>query len=117
MKAIIEVSRKGSVFNVAREQIAQKARGRAPDYRLSFESARMLFAELTPARLDLLNTLRGMGPTSVYALAKTAERNYSNVHADVARLAELGLIERTDDDAVTVPFEAIEIRMALAQAA
>ena len=117
MKAIIEVSRKGSVFNAAREQIAHKARGRTPDYRLSFESARTLFAELTPARLDLLNTLRGMGPASVYALAKTAGRNYSNVHADVARLVELGLVERTDDDTVTVPFDAVEIRMALAQAA
>ena len=64
MKAIIEVSSKGTIFKAAREQIAQKDRGRAPDYRLSFESARMLFAELTPARLDLLNTLRGMGPAS-----------------------------------------------------
>ena len=116
MKAIIEVSRKGSVFNAAREQIAGVKRGRAPDYRLQFESARTLFAELTPARLDLLNTLRGMGPVSVYALAKSAERNYSNVHTDIASLVELGLVERTDDT-VLVPFDAVEIRMALAQAA
>ena len=117
MKAIIEVNRRGSVFKAARKQIAQKGRGRTPDFRLTFESARMLFAELTPARLDLLNTLRGMGPASVYALAKTAGRNYSNVHADIARLIELGLIERTDDDAVTVPFDAVEIRMDLARVA
>ncbi|MBI4984019.1 MAG: transcriptional regulator, partial [Rhodocyclales bacterium] len=38
MKAIIEVNRKGSVFNAARDQIAETKRGRAPDYRLSFES-------------------------------------------------------------------------------
>ncbi len=117
MKAIIEVSRKGSVFNTAREQLTQSAQGKTPDYRLSFESARSLFAELTPARLDLLNTLRSMGATSVYALAKTAERNYSNVHADIGRLVDLGLVERTADDMVTVPFDAVEIRMALAQAA
>jgi len=53
----IEVSRKGSVFNAAREQIAGAKRGRTPDYRLSFESARTLFAELTPARLDFLYEL------------------------------------------------------------
>lgn len=117
MKAIIEVSRKGSVFNAAREQLSQSARGKAPDYCLSFESARTLFAELTPARLDLLNTLRGMGPSSVYALAKAAGRNYSNVHADIGRLVELGLVERTEEETVTVPFDAVEIRMALAQAA
>lgn len=117
MKAIIEVSRKGSVFNAAREQIAGAKRGRAPDYRLSFESARMLFAELTPARLDLLNTLRGMGSVSVYALAKEAGRNYSNVHTDIGRLVELGLVERTDNETVEVKFDVVEIRMALTQAA
>lgn len=117
MKAIIEVSSKGSIFNTARAQIAEAKCGQAPDYCLSFESARMLFSELTPARLDLLNTLRGMGPTSVYALAKTAGRNYSNVHADIGRLVELGLVERMDDETVTVPFDAVEIRMVLAQAA
>lgn len=117
MKAIIEVSRKGSVFGAAREQIAQAKRGRTPDYRLSFESARSLFAELTPARLDLLNTLRANGPCSVYALAKAAERSYSNVHADIARLVDLGLVERTDDETVTVPFDVVEIRMSLARAA
>ena len=117
MKVIIEVTRKSAVFNAASEQIARAKRGRTPDYRLSFESARMLFTELTPARLDLLNTLRGMGPSSVYALAKTAERNYSNVHADIARLVDLGLVERVDDETVAVPFDAVEIRMALAQAA
>ena len=41
MKAIIEVSRKGSVFKAAREQIAGTKLGRAPHYHLSFESARM----------------------------------------------------------------------------
>jgi len=117
MKAILEVSRKGSVFNTAREQIAGAKRGRTPDYRLSFESARTLFAELTPARLDLLNTLRGMGSSSMYALAKTAGRNYSNVHTDIVRLVELGLVERIDEETVAVPFDAVEIRMVLAQAA
>ena len=117
MKAIIEVSRKGSVFNAVREQIAAAKRGHAVDYRLSFESARTLFAEVTPARLDLLNTLHAMGPVSIYALAKTSGRNYSNVHADIGRLIDLGLVERASDEAVFVPFEAIEIRMALAHAA
>lgn len=50
-------------------------------------------------------------------LTRTAGRNYSNVHADVARLVEPGLIERTDDDKVTAPFDAVEIRTVLARAA
>jgi predicted transcriptional regulator len=117
MKAIIEVARSGSVFGAAAQQIAHVRQGRTPDFRLSFESARSLFAELTPARLDLLDTLRRVGPCSIYALAKAAERNYSNVHTDVSRLEELGLIERSDDGAISVPFDAVEIRVPLAQIA
>jgi predicted transcriptional regulator len=116
MKAIIEVSAKGSVFQTAAKQVIATRKGRAPDFRLSFESARSLFADLTPARLDLLDTLRRVGPCSVYALAKAAERNYSNVHTDVARLEELGLIERTVDGAVSVPYESVEILLPLARA-
>lgn len=116
MKAIIEVSAKGSVFQAAGEQITKARKGRAPDFRLSFESARSLFADLTPARLDLLDTLRRVGPCSVYALAKAAERNYSNVHTDVGRMEELGLIERTDTGEVSVPYESVEILLPLARA-
>ncbi len=76
-----------------------------------------LFAELTPARLDLLGTLRRVGPCSVYALAKSADRNYSNVHTDVSRLEEPGLVERSDDGSVSVPFESVEIRVSLAHVA
>jgi len=116
MKAIIEVSGKGSVFNAAAAQVSGARKGRTPDFHLSFESARSLFSELTPARLDLLDTLRRVGPCSVYALAKAAERNYSNVHTDVARLEELGLIERSESSAVLVPYESVEIVLPLARA-
>lgn len=117
MKAIVEVAKRGSAVRSARQQLAAARRGQSPDFHLSFESARTLFSELTPARLELLDTLRRVGPCSVYALAKAAERNYSNVHTDVARLEELGLVERTEDGAVSVPFEAVEILVPLAQVA
>lgn len=117
MKAIIEVGRAGGIFDTVARQVAASKRARAPEFHLSFESARMLFAELTPARLDLLDTLRRVGPCSVYALAKAAERNYSNVHTDVARLTELGLVERVDEAQVRVPFDAVEIHLPLARAA
>jgi len=117
MKAIIEVARRGSAVRSARTQLAASRRGVSPDFRLSFESARTLFSELTPARVDLLDTLRRVGPCSVYALAKAAERNYSNVHSDISRLEELGLVERNGDSQVSVPFESVEILVPLAQVA
>ena len=114
MKAILELGKKGSIFAVAREQITS---AQEPDYHLSFESARTLFSMLTPARIDLLDTLRRIGPCSVYAVAKAAERNYSNDHTDMARLIDLGLVERAEDETVYVPFDEIDIRLPLAQAA
>lgn len=117
MKAIIEVAKSGSAVRAARQQLATSRRGRSPDFHLSFESARSLFADLTPARVDLLDTLRRVGPCSVYALAKAAERNYSNVHTDIARLEVLGLIERSEEGSVSVPYESVEILVPLAQVA
>ena len=67
--------------------------------------------------VDLLDTLRWFGPCSVYALAKSAERNYSNVHTDVARLEEPGLVERTHEGSVLIPFDTVEILVPLAQVA
>ena len=115
MKAIIEIGGSGSVFKAARKQLkaAEGAPKYGADYHLSFESARALFSELTPARIDLLEALRQCGPCSVYALAKTVDRNYSNVHTDIGKLEEHGLVQRTPEETVFVPFESVEIHLAL----
>jgi predicted transcriptional regulator len=117
VKAVIEIAPRSSVFKTARKQLkaSESREGFGADYQLSFESARALFSELTPARIDLLEALRRCGPCSVYALAKEVERNYSNVHTDVAKLEELALVHRTPEDAVFVPFESVEIHLALSK--
>lgn len=48
---------------------------------------------------------------------KAPDRNYSNVHTDVARMIDLGLIERADDDKVFVPFDDVEVHFHLAASA
>jgi predicted transcriptional regulator len=118
MKAIIDLAKRNTVFETAAAQYAVTQKGGvAPDYRLHFESARALFAELTPARIELLDTLHSNGPCSVYALARAAQRNYSNVHTDIAALERLELVQRDESDAVFVPFDSVEIRLALSKAA
>jgi predicted transcriptional regulator len=61
---------------------------------LTFGNLPLLTKTLTPARWSLLEKLRAEGPCSIYELARRLERDYKNVHTDVARLIELGLIER-----------------------
>lgn len=85
MKAIIEVARKGSALCMGRAQLAVARQGETPDFRLSFESAKSLFADLTSARRDVLGTKRKSRSCSVYALAQAEERNCSNVHTDESR--------------------------------
>lgn len=87
------------------------------DYHLNFASAAQLFSELTPARLALLETLKAIGPVSVYALAKKAERNYSNVHSDIQKLLEHELVSRDEAGKVFVPWDEVQIRLTLGRVA
>ncbi|MFZ5484456.1 MAG: transcriptional regulator [Pseudomonadota bacterium] len=117
MKAIIELGYRGDALAQARHDLAMAQTGADVDYHLVFESARTLFSELTPARIDTLDFLRLHGPMSIYALAKDLKRNYSNVHADVEKLLEHGLVEKDADNLISAPWDAIEIRMAQAKVA
>ncbi|MFN2646830.1 MAG: MarR family transcriptional regulator [Burkholderiales bacterium] len=66
-----------------------------------------LLRTLTPARWALLERLREAGPLSIYELAKRVGRDYKNVHTDVSALAKIGLIERSDDAKVSVPWDVV----------
>jgi len=114
MKAIVDVAPHDAVFDTAALQLAA---GEEADYRPHFESARLLWSNLTGTRLELIDTLHKQGACTVYRLAKAAKRNYSNVHRDVAALEGLGLIERDLNDCIFVPFDAVEIRMPLKKVA
>ncbi len=80
---------------------------------LSFADLPLLLKTLTPARWELLKQLRKTGPMSVFALAKLLERDYKNVHTDVARLAELGLIEKTEKTGIQTAYDAIRAEFRL----
>jgi predicted transcriptional regulator len=74
---------------------------------LTLEDLPRLLAALTPARWALLGRLREDGPLTIYQLAKRLARDYKNVHTDVSRLIELGLIERSADARVSVPWDVV----------
>jgi predicted transcriptional regulator len=82
--------------------------------RLVFENLETLLKTLTQGRWVLLKTLRAKGPMSVRALAKELGRDYKNVHTDVRRLEQIGLIDRNKDDNVRVPWDIVEARLKLA---
>ena len=85
----------------------------APLALLSFADLPLLMKNLTPARWELLKQLKASGPVTVFALAKALERDYKNVHTDVARLLEIKLIERTDESLVRVAWQAVRAELRL----
>jgi len=117
MKAVIEVAPRGSIFRTAQEQFSESRSGKTPDFRLSFESAKTLFANLTPARLELLDTLRRIGPCTPATLERVALNSDLDIQNDIASLECLGLVERDDAGDLTVPYESVEIILPLAQVA
>ena len=81
------------------------------DYHLGFADAAQLLAELPPRRLDTLRAIKAGGEVSIYAVAKGMGRNYSNVHADVQKLIEHGLVEKDESGRVFVPWEDVIVRI------
>jgi predicted transcriptional regulator len=82
--------------------------------KISFENLETLLKTLTSARWMLLKTLRKSGPMSIRSLTKELGRDYKNVNTDVGILEHIGLIERTEDNKVEVPWDIVEAKLQLA---
>jgi predicted transcriptional regulator len=84
------------------------------EHRLYFENLDMLLKALTTGRWVLLKVLRENGPMSVRSLANKLGRDYKNVHTDVGKLEYIGLIDRTEDGKIRVPWDVVEAKLMLA---
>ena len=82
--------------------------------RLHFEDIEVLLKTLTPGRWALLKNLHATGPMSIRGLAKDLGRDYKNVYTDVRCLENIGLIGRTKNDRIKVPWDIVEARLLLA---
>ena len=69
-----------------------------PERVLAFESWEGLAKVMTGERYRLLRHLHGHTEASVSALARALGRQYRRVHADVAALEEVGLLDRSAGD-------------------
>jgi predicted transcriptional regulator len=78
-----------------------------------FGSFDMLAALLAPKRRALLERVMHQPMPSVRALSTALGRDYKNVHEDVTRFEQHGLIERAADGSVFVPFDEIRIEAEL----
>ena len=59
---------------------------------LSFTSYDDLMQTVTPRVLDLIETVRQQKPASINETARVVDRDVKNVHEELTRLAQLGII-------------------------
>lgn len=119
MKAIISTESWGGLQARALAVARQVDAGETPpaaDYHLSFADSAQLFSVLTPARLALLERLKGLGATAPDALAEQLQRDPEALRADLAPLLDCALIEQDGAGRLCVPWEAIELHVTLGDA-
>lgn len=85
--------------------------------RLAFASLHDLFSALTEKRLELMRFVASHEGLNTNQLAQKLERNYKNVHTDVAALVELGLLEKDEQGGLSAPFDEIVIHAGIRDAA
>ena len=85
----------------------------APYFGIGFENMAQFGEVFTPKRWELVEALKGLGPVTIYALAKHLERHYRNVHKDVTKLMEWMVIEKDDAGRIFVPWDEIDVRWPL----
>ena len=65
--------------------------------RLSFASYDDFAETLTPRVLELIETVRSTEPASINETARVVDRDVKNVHEELSRLAQLGIIFFEED--------------------
>lgn len=82
-----------------------------------FESPAALFRAITPKRWELIEALQTNGPLGVRALARALHRDVKRVHEDAQALIGVGLIEKTAEGKLSVPFGEIRADFVIKAAA
>ncbi len=103
--------------NLARARDAmealQQGRRPKPHFAVGFAEVGQMLAVFTPKRWELIAKLREIGPVTTAQLARALERDYKNVHADVAALSEWLAVQRAEDGLIYVPWTEIIVDMKL----
>ncbi len=116
--ATIHIQAGGEMIDRARAgALAAVRSGKYQGEHFGFESPAALFRTITPKRWELLAVLQKTGPLGIRGLARELDRDFRRVHDDVTALLQVGLIEKTDDGKVWVPFKEIRTNFVMHSAA
>lgn len=103
-------------FKEAWGKIKKGKSPKEPIETLHFENTFLLLKTLTPRRLELMQQLHLMGPSSIRSLAKALQRDYKNVFEDVKALTLIDLIV-CEDKKYYVPWDVIKTEIPMVKKA
>jgi predicted transcriptional regulator len=96
---VVTVRSSGEFHDDVTDGITSLEQGDAVDSppTLSFTSYDELMKTLTPRVLELIEAVRRNEPSSINEAARVVDRDVKNVHEELSRLAQLGIIFFEDD--------------------
>jgi predicted transcriptional regulator len=92
-------------------QAVEAQRPQAPRY--SFANAASLMRTLGGKRFDLIQVLSGAGPVTIREAARRAGRDVKAVYGDVQTLLNCGVLSKTVDGKIELPYESVRVEFLL----
>jgi predicted transcriptional regulator len=83
----------------------------------SFLSEEQLLTTLNANRWAILKALTGAGPLGVRALARRVGRDLKGVHTDAQVLVNCGLIDKTSEGKLSLPYDTVRLELIVRAAA
>ena len=80
-----------------------------PEARLDFESLEGAWQLLSPKRWAILRTMAGQGPLAIREIARRVGRDVRAVHSDIRALHLSGVIDKTQDGKMVLPYDVIRL--------
>jgi predicted transcriptional regulator len=104
---MIEVADLDSV----KERMRAAFHGQPQGCRYTFRSEQRLLETLNPNRWAIVKALTGAGPLGVRELARRVGRDVKGVHTDAQALVKCGLIDKTEDGKLLLPYDQVRVEL------
>lgn len=76
--------------------------------RLDFVNLDDAWKVLSPKRRAIMSVMAGAGPLTIREIARRSQRDVRAVHSDVHTLLRSGVIDKTDDDRMILPYKFVK---------
>lgn len=96
-----------------KRRVRDAFKGKKQGSRISFAKPELLFRLLTAKRWELIRTLTGAGPVTIREAARRVKRDVKAVHGDVHTLLNAGILQKTVENLIVFPFDAIRVDVML----